>query len=263
MKTINRIVLACATLGIAPAYAKITDAFKADLTTHIENTTDAALAVEHWVQRLDPAAIELEWTTKRKALNDTSKKTRNYIEKYERAVRSKKQNNSLLPPSSKWANPKLSRLALKHRELVRSIQQMPKELKLISESFLPEAQLRYQHHAALLEHFDIHWLDAQKEIHDLKIPTLHDVGFNELYEKRSPDFAALRQGYMLNKRDAQAQITLLETNRDIDPMSRLEIPHNDEVIKVSVEYFEQRKLGSSSAVFDPSLFPHSNHTEKL
>lgn len=135
MKTINQIVLACAALGMASV--------KADQPTRKEKMAAAAFAVKYWQQRLNPATVELELDAKLKMLDITKNKIHNGLERYERSVRLQKHRNSLFPQLPKWLDPELNQLAMQHRKLVRSINQMPEELELINDFFLPDAKRRY------------------------------------------------------------------------------------------------------------------------
>jgi hypothetical protein len=136
MKTISRIVLVCATLGIASV--------KADQPTYKEKMAAAASIVRHWQQRLNPAVVKLEFDTKRKMLGITKIKIHNRLERYERSVRLQKHTNPLFTQLPKWLDPELNQLAMQHRKLMRSINQMPEELELINDFFLPDAKRRYQ-----------------------------------------------------------------------------------------------------------------------
>jgi hypothetical protein len=83
---------------------------------------------------------------------------------------------------------------------------------------------------------DIEWL--------LKNKTSKNPLVKQLVNLRNADITALKQGYALKPRDITKQETLIRYNRGIDPMSRISIECGGTKHDVSVDFFEQNKLGA-------------------
>jgi hypothetical protein len=239
MKTINQIVLACITLGIAPVsadeYAVIKDIIKKVVAPYQDEAKYQEQKIVRYAKKLKNIQQKLRDN------NEARKEIRNDIDtrvaSHDQVAKARK-HKMLLPSSpNKYQDPELRKLRTQLIFLNDDIQKGSAKIDTVQERHIKKAVERCQAASDVVNMFDIQYLQAVQKVKTSK-KIMHVELLDKLYTLRQPDFTALRQGYMLNKRTPQEQITLLETNRGIDPMSHIEL------MDISVARYEQNKLGA-------------------
>lgn len=231
-------LIACA----IPAYADVKDVFKQAVVGHQEAIEELAARIDYWQTRGSDAATLVEAEAKIIAYAKTTadikkhaKEIKDYVATHKRPFLSAAQLIA--------QDPDIAALIKRKNFLEKTLLNTQVEQQLINTVYLPNAEKRHEKYVNSFGLFDIEWLKRHKRIQTRTRKKLV-AGFNNLYNLRKPDLQALRQGYVLNPRTPQEQIEKLETNRGIDPESRVTIERNGIKRDMSVEFFEQNNSGT-------------------